>query len=314
MTIRVRTGDFSIPLDFNSFYDREAPLVLEVGFGDGRYLSHLGTAHPEWNLFGVEVSLGSLWRAYRRMIRDDIGHVRLWKGDAWFVVRELAAPQSLRRVYVNFPDPWPRKKHLNRRLLRKPFFDLLSTRLQDNGDLLLTTDHEPYYRFAIEQATECGLFDIVEGTPPPATLQTKYAMKWREMEKPIFHVVFRKREEAPLQPSTIEVKEMQHAVLKGSLSSIGAFEKQVHSYDGGHAIVLEAFKQLSGESILFKAVVEEKDLHQDLLIQAWQKTDGVYVSLQPFGDPLATKGVREAVVAVTDWLVSQGLELEGTWI
>ena len=107
---------------------------------------------------------------------------------------------------------------------------------------------------------------------------------------------------------------MQHASLKGSLSNVGHFTKQVRSFEGGHAIVLEAYRDLGSEGLLFKATTEEPDMRQEILIQAWPKKDGVYVSLQPFGDPMTTKGVREAVMAVTDWLVSQGLELEQAWV
>lgn len=308
-------SDFETPTDFDRLFGRNAPLVLEVGFGDGRYLEHLAEAHPEWNLLGAEVSLGSVWRAYRRMKRCGAEHVRLYKGSGRFVVRDTMAEQKLHRVYVNFPDPWPRKKHLKNRLLQVPFFQILSSRLEPGGDLLLTTDHPEYFAFSVEQGKASGCFDVEEGTPPPATLRTKYAMKWLEQDKPIFHARFTVNKVAVSPEPRNTLIPMQHAILDGKLTDVGSFEKQVRPFNGGHAIILEAYRDLSGDGLLFKAVSEEPDLRQELMIQAWPHEDGgVLVSLQPFGNPMTTKGVREAVMAVSDWLVSQGMTLRKAWV
>lgn len=290
-------------------------MVLEVGFGDGRYLEHLSSAHPDWNLLGAEVSLGSVWRAYRRMKRCKAEHVRLYKGSGRFIVRDVMPEQSLRRVYVNFPDPWPRKKHLKNRLLQVPFFQILSSRLEPGGDLLLTTDHPEYFAFSVAEGKASGCYDVEEGDPPPATLRTKYAMKWLEQDKPIYHARFSVKTviDAP-EPRNLLIP-MQHAILDGNLADVGSFEKQVRAFNGGHAIVLEAYRDLSGDGLLFKAVSEEPDLRQELMIQAWPHEDGgVLVSLQPFGNPMTTKGVREAVMAVSDWLIGQGLTLRKAWV
>jgi tRNA (guanine-N7-)-methyltransferase len=314
MRIIVKPGDLRLPLDSSVTFGREADLVVEVGFGDGRYLAHLSESFPEENLLGVEVSLGSVWRAYRRMLREGISNVRLLRADARFLVRDVIAPRTLARIYVNFPDPWPRKKHLKNRLLQAPFFDLLSTRLRDGGSLLLTTDHKEYFEFALAEAASTGLYTIVQSDPPPATLTTKYAEKWQEMKKDIFHAEFKKESEAAEHPALITKTDMHHAILDGDLSAVTSFEKQIHSYSGGHAIILEGFRELNNDSMIFKVRVEEPDLIQEILVQAWQKPDGVFVSLQPFGDPLATKGVKESVHAVTDFLAANGLTVRQRWI
>jgi tRNA (guanine-N7-)-methyltransferase len=314
MSILLRASELATPMAPSALFSRPGPVVFEVGFGDGRYLEHLASAHPDWNLIGAEVSLGSVWRAYRRMQRAGIEDVRLFKGNARFLVRDVFEQGSLDRVFVNFPDPWPRKKHHKNRLLQVPFFRILSSRLKPGGSLFLTTDHPEYFEFSLGQGRESGCFDVIEGPPPPATLETKYARKWRDQQKPIYHVEFRCHTVIESAPRIITAIDMQHATLKGSLENVGAFSKQVRRFQGGHAFVMEAYRELGSQGLLFKAISEEQDFRQELLIQAWPKEGGVYVSLQPFGDPMTTKGVREAVLAVTDWLVSQGLELDQTWV
>lgn len=307
-------GDLATPTAYDEKFERVAPLVLEVGFGDGHFLEHLSSAHPEWNFLGAEVSLGSVWRAFRRMKRCKANHVRLYKGNARFIVRDTIPEGALHRVYVNFPDPWPRKKHLKNRLLQAPFFQILSSRLEPGGALLLTTDHPEYFEFSVSEGEASGCFDIVKGPPPPATLETKYARKWRDQQKEILHAEFRVRHTMPDPEPRLTTIPMQHAILDGSLDGIGSFTKQVRSFKGGHAIILEAYRGLDGSGLLFEGVSEETDLRQELVIQAWSTKEGVLVSLQPFGNPMTTRGVREAVMAVADWLVSQGLTMRQAWV
>ncbi len=342
----VKNGHFDTPTDLTGaagLFGRAAPLVLEVGFGDGRFLSHLGRTHPEWNLLGAEISLGSVWRTYRRMKRDAIEHVRLYKGNAGFIVRDVVAPSALSRVYVNFPDPWPRKKQWKNRLLQPDFFRTLHARLAPGGHLELTTDHPGYFEYALAAAASSECFLAQEGAPPEAALQTKYAQKWLGQGKPIFHAKFRPIEHVaaganlaaahtaeaanPAAP-LIQKIPMQHALLSGRLPAHPTFEKQVHAFSGGHVIMLEVFRKITAadpatdspaehdqDSLLFKVVTEEPDLRQELLIQAWQRTpDAVHVSLQGFGEPLSTPAVREAVRSVTLWLETQGLAVKDAWI
>ena len=184
------------PTSSEQLFGRAGPLVMEVGFGNGWFLTHLARENPAWNLLGAEVSLGSVTRAFKRMRRERIDTVRLYAGHARFVVRNLIPRHGLHRIYVNFPDPWPKKRHHERRLLRAPFFRLLSTRLRDGGALWFTTDHAEYFAFALAEARSTGLFAIEQRPPPPATLQTKYAHKWRAQAIPIQHATFTKIAEA----------------------------------------------------------------------------------------------------------------------
>ena len=312
--VLLRAGDLQLPDNPARWFDRDAPLALEIGFGGGHYLSHLAETHPEWNLLGAEISLGSVWRTYRRMKREGVGHVRLYKGSAEFIVRDVIPDDGLHAVYVNFPDPWPRKRHRDNRLLKRSFFRTASARIEEGGGIFLTTDHPEYFEFACDEARASGLFDVRLGEPPEATLRTKYARRWQEQQKTIHHAAFTKTGRADDVKRIIRSSDMQHAHLTGDLSTIGSFEKQVRDFGEGHAIVLEAFRGLDGAGLLFKAVVEEPDLRQELEIQAYQKDEsdggGVYVTLQPFGDPLGTRGVREAVRAVADWLATHdGFEI-----
>lgn len=310
----LRPADFTLPTPPESLFGRAAPLVMEVGFGDGGFLAHLAEAHPAWNVLGAEVAVGSVTRAFKRMRREGAQNVRLYLGHARFLVRDVLPPASLHRVYVNFPDPWPKKKHRPRRLLRAPFFELLSTRLEAGGALWFTTDHAEYFDFAREEAAATGLFEIAQQPPPPATLETKYARKWRAQNIPIQHAVFTKIGEAagPFPPTVETYDAMHHALLDGALPAADSFEKIVHRFEGGTVVVLEAYRAVAAAALVFAVRIEEPDLTQELFIEvrpARKGTAEYFVGIKPFGQPLVTRGTREAVGVVAGWLVEGGMTL-----
>ncbi len=288
-------------------FGREGPLVLEVGFGDGRFTAELAKAHPEWLILGAEISAASVLRAYRRLRREGIGNVRLYHGQGPFALRNLVPPRSLRRVIVNFPDPWPKKRHQRKRLLQEGFFRRLSTRLVEGGDLLLTTDHEEYFRFALEEAERSGLYRLEVREPPEAHLRTKYALKWREAGRSFFHAVFTKVAEDPHPWPPIRRYEVAHALLKGNLPERLVLPRTPLALPGGVAVFLEVARGEEGFYVLTH--VEEEDLTQDLLLEVRRSAHGVYAGVSRFGSPLITEGVKEAVRALVRELGKAGLEV-----
>ncbi|WP_347240834.1 tRNA (guanosine(46)-N7)-methyltransferase TrmB [Thermus sp.] len=288
-------------------FGREGPLVLEIGFGDGRFTAELARAHPHWLVLGAEVSAASVLRAYRRMRREGLGNVRLYHGEGPFALRNLVPPGSLHRVIVNFPDPWPKKRHQERRLLQEGFFRKLSTRLAEGGSLLLTTDHEEYFRFALEEAEKTGLYRIEVRPPPESHLRTKYALKWKEAGRPFFHAVFTKVAEDPTPWPPVRRYAVAHALLEGTLPEALPLAKTPLPLEGGVAVFLEVARGEHGFYVLTH--VEEEDLTQDLLLEVRTSAHGIYAGVSRFGSPLITDGVREAVAALARFLQTLGLKV-----
>jgi tRNA (guanine-N7-)-methyltransferase len=309
----------------------QQPWVLEVGFGDGRFwsgvqqtqlytnseLAQLDTTGgveqqtvSSFNYLGVEISGVSLQKALARLNTANVENALLCRVNAEWMVQHVVPVRGLARVFVNFPDPWPKSRHEEARLLRRSFFELLSTRLADGGALWLTTDHPGYYEFALEQAALSGLYQIVETEAPAAALQTKYAMRWQGQGLHIHHVRFIKQGESQLTFAPIEVFEMPHAVLSGVIPQ-QPLEKRVLRAGDQTVILLERYfseARVGNGNILVLARIEEPYLTQEVLIAVRLRAAGdIVVGVEPFGGPLITAGVKAAVGAVTDWCADQGL-------
>lgn len=135
-----------IRLDLCEAFGRPAPRVVEIGFGMGEALVELAVRHPEWDFLGVEVYEPGIGRALNRLAALEIENVRLIAGDAAVLLERCLPPASVRGVLVFFPDPWPKKRHHKRRLVKPPFVAQIARVLEPGGWLQLATDWEDYAR------------------------------------------------------------------------------------------------------------------------------------------------------------------------
>jgi len=132
------------PLDWAKAFGREAPRILEIGFGMGETTARIAEENPGNDYLGVEVHGPGVGALLRRLEERSLTNVRIVQHDAVEVVREMIAPDSLTGIHVFFPDPWPKKRHHKRRLLQPPFVALLASRLKAGGYLHAATDWQEY--------------------------------------------------------------------------------------------------------------------------------------------------------------------------
>ncbi len=299
-------------------FGRDAPLALEIGMGDGRFLGAIAKSHPDWNYLGVDVARGSVARAFRHLRRLKLSNVRLHHGSGLFLLRNILENNSLSDVYVNFPDPWSKHRHADRRLFNQSFFRLLAARLRTEGTLLFTTDDEQYFDQTISLARESGYFQITNSHPPPAVLRTKYARKWRSEGRSVFHVQIQKQvQSSPEVPPNVHKEAgMHHALLNGTIPPITEFEKVIHHFPNGHVVVLDVLQMIGRNGLVFVTRVHEPELVQELFLQLrpTEKSDTeLLLSIMNFGKPIATQGTSEAINAVVNWLTHQDVHVISTY-
>lgn len=136
--------DRDTPIDAPALFGREAPLWLEIGFGNGEALRHMAALHPEIDFLGIEVHRPGVGHLLKALDEDGRDNVRVVRADAAEVVRERIPAATLDRVLIFFPDPWPKKKHHKRRLIQPAFADALARVLRPGGHLHLATDWGDY--------------------------------------------------------------------------------------------------------------------------------------------------------------------------
>ncbi|GGS42791.1 tRNA (guanine(46)-N(7))-methyltransferase TrmB [Deinococcus knuensis] len=320
-----RLGDFRFPDSAARLYPDTPgrPWVLEVGFGDGRFWPHHATTFPEApNYLGVELSGVSLLKANRRLRDANLTNAILTKLPADVLIREVIPHAGLDLIVVNFPDPWPKAGHTDHRLLRAPFFRMAASRLKPGGMILLTTDHDEYFEFACAEAVASGVMQVQITDPPAAALETKYALKWRDLGLGAHHARFIPTTHPPVphghtEPYPEDPTAVPHAVLTlPDTFAPQTFQKITERNPGSRGaeeggawtvILLDLYAGLRRDGWVVLAHVVEGDLTQEVLIGITAREDGTHlVRLAKFGGPIITTGVKAAVGVVTRWLEAQG--------
>ena len=132
------------PPDLDAVFGRNAPRVLEIGFGMGESLVAMAQANPGMDYIGVEVHSPGIGNILKLAALAGIDNLRLYECDAKDVLQQAIRDDSLDRIQVFFPDPWHKKRHHKRRLIQPEFVQTLRERLRTGGVLHLATDWKPY--------------------------------------------------------------------------------------------------------------------------------------------------------------------------
>jgi len=151
-------------LDWARVFGRSAPVVLDIGFGDGAALAEIAANHPERSFLGVEVYRSGVGRLLRQLEHEGIDNVRVACMDAVQLLRRNVPPASVSGVNLFFPDPWPKKRHHKRRMVQPEWLTLVSSRLVPGGYLHLATDWEDYTEHMMTVVSASPDFDNPAGT------------------------------------------------------------------------------------------------------------------------------------------------------
>ena len=183
-------------LDPARVFARQAPLVLEIGFGMGDATAQIAAALPGSDFIGVEVHEPGVGALLQRIDEAALSNLRIVQFDAVLVLEHMIAPATLAGVHVFFPDPWHKKKHNQRRLIQPPLVQLLQSRLVQGGYLHCATDWQPYAEQMLEVlSAEPALRNTADGFAPKPDYRplTKFENRGLKLGHGVWDLVFVKR-------------------------------------------------------------------------------------------------------------------------
>jgi tRNA (guanine-N7-)-methyltransferase len=184
------------PMDMAAAFGREAPVVLEIGFGMGDATAKIAVAQPDHNFLGVEVHTPGVGALLKRIGEEGLENLRLIQHDAVEVLEHMLSPGSLAGVHIFFPDPWHKKKHNKRRLIQAEFVARLVTRLAPGGYLHCATDWQPYAEQMLEVlGQEPALVNTSEGYAPRPDYRplTKFENRGLKLGHGVWDLIFTRR-------------------------------------------------------------------------------------------------------------------------
>lgn len=184
------------PIDLAAAFGRNAPKVLEIGFGMGETTAAIAAARPGADFLGLEVHTPGVGSLLKQIAENQLANVRIIQHDAVEVVRDMIAPDALAGIHIFFPDPWPKRRQQKRRLIQAPFVALLASRLAPGGYVHCATDWQEYAEQMLAVlAAEPALENTVVGFAPRPDYRplTKFEQRGLRLGHGVWDVVFRRR-------------------------------------------------------------------------------------------------------------------------
>ena len=285
----------SFPLDLKALSGGRERAELEIGFGNGEYTVRYAALHPDTFFVGMEVSPACVLRCAKRSAGLD--NLRLVRTDARYMMKELFADASLDRVAMNFPCPWPKKRHAHRRVTARDFTDDLAAVLKRDGVFELVTDDEPYAQEV--QARLSGhkaLVLLTHELNPTRPVTTKYERKWMEQGKAIHRLIFAKTRDFTVPRRTwrdsemhikteCPLKEERLAALDGTSGRQGearwAFGRHYAGPDGAPCFLVDTFST-------------DDEFEQRYYLRVSERGGGTLIQLDGTANAFLTPAVRRA--------------------
>ena len=186
-------------LDPSSLFGAQArPIWVEIGFGGGEHLAAQAERHPEIGLIGCEIFENGIAKLLARIKRSGIENIRIFTDDARLLIAALP-PASIGRVFILFPDPWPKRRHERRRFMSRETLDALARVMTDGAELRLATDDRDLLSWMLERVTDHSAFEWLARRPcdwrerPPDWPLTRYAEKAQSAGRQAVFVRFRRQ-------------------------------------------------------------------------------------------------------------------------
>ncbi len=184
------------PLSPHEIFGNDRPVEVDLGSGPGKFLVESAISFPERNFLGIERLLGRVRKTCRASSTIGLTNVRVLRLELEYTVRYLLPGNSISRFHLNFPDPWPKRRHHARRVVDDEFLKAIHTSLVKSGELWIKTDHESYFQNMEKVAARSELWTPLEwaeeGYP-----RTDFEEQFLAKALPIYRLRLSKRNSDP---------------------------------------------------------------------------------------------------------------------
>lgn len=140
----LKAEELGSPADWAAIFGNNQPVALEIGCGIGDFIALTAAERPETNFIAIDFYNKGCYKTCRRIDTRELKNVRVLREEARQFITERIPRESLAAVYINCPDPWPKKKHRKRRLVNRQFMEFLNDYLAPGADFYFATDFDDY--------------------------------------------------------------------------------------------------------------------------------------------------------------------------
>jgi len=172
-------------------FNNENPIHLEIGMGKGKFIIEKALNNPDINFIGIEKYDSVIVRACEKLINNPLPNVLLINDDAANIINFFENGE-IHHIYLNFSDPWPKKRHIKRRLTNPTYLKLYQDILAKNGCLEIKTDNQKLFEYTVKEVNNFPLkieeisLDLHKSEYNETNITTEYEERFKQLNKPIY--------------------------------------------------------------------------------------------------------------------------------
>lgn len=191
----------------SALFPRQRPLELEIGCGIGDFIIQIAAKRPEHNFLAIDIFNQGCRSTCARIDESGLDNIRVMRMEARFLLSQYLGANCLRAIYINCPDPWPKKRHRKRRLVNNEFVDLALYSLEDDGVLNFSTDFTDYGEEVADLLSNDPRLSNLNSAPYTHNLRdypvSKYMRRFLDLQQPIYLCRYRKKPGLTIAPPAI---------------------------------------------------------------------------------------------------------------
>jgi tRNA (guanine-N7-)-methyltransferase len=185
------------PINLEKVFQRTAPCILEIGFGNGSSLAEMAANNPEQDYIGIEVHRPGVGNLLSQIEKMGLTNLRVINDDAVDVLNKMIENDSLDAVYLFFADPWHKTRHYKRRIVQKEFVELLREKLKVAGIFHMATDWQDYAKHMMRVMNDTKHFENTAGKDqylprPDYRPLTKFEQRGQRLGHAVWDLIFKK--------------------------------------------------------------------------------------------------------------------------
>jgi len=182
-------------IDLEKIFPDPAPIIIEIGFGMGDSLLKMAVENPETNFIGIEVHAPGVGALFTKLQQNPITNLRIFTEDAISVLETAIADNSIDKILLFFPDPWPKLRHHKRRLVQISFAKLILKKLKLHGQFHIATDSKDYALHSLKVLEHIPEFSNAAreqkfSPRPPYRILTKFESRGIKLGHEIWDIIF----------------------------------------------------------------------------------------------------------------------------
>jgi len=191
--------DFSEqPLDYQTLFGNNNEIIVEIGFGDGDSLLQQAINQPQYNFIGIEVHGPGVGHLIHNAHTQGVHNIKVIRHDAIDVLTHQIVDDSISRLQLFFPDPWHKKRHHKRRIIKQVFIELIQKKLKTGGVFHMATDWQHYAKHMLSEMDQAETFCNISGTGNYSEnkgprCQTKFERRGIKLGHGVWDLIYEKR-------------------------------------------------------------------------------------------------------------------------